>query len=104
MIEWLSWLPNESSFINLNTFEILEDNPNTPRSLKSLEQSFHELVGGSTELPPPPLLPDVVAGKRLRSGRVKNEANVESLSTGIALSKTSKLSSSLFALWEAVEL
>ena len=44
MIEWLSWLPYKSSFINSNILETTKDRP-TP-SLKLLEQRVHELVGG----------------------------------------------------------
>ena len=42
MIEWLSWLPNKSDFINFNIFASLKDSPNTPPSLKFLEQGVHE--------------------------------------------------------------
>ena len=45
MIEWLSWLPNDSDFINFNILEILKDSSNTLPSLKFLEQRVHELVG-----------------------------------------------------------
>ena len=49
--------------------ETSKDRPNTPPSLKLLEQRVHELVGGggSTELP----LDNVVDSRELRSGRVK---------------------------------
>ena len=55
VVEWLSWLPYKSGFINSNILETSKDRPNTPPSLKLLEQRVHELVGGSTETPPPPL-------------------------------------------------
>ena len=53
VVEWLSWLPYKSGFINSNIFETSKDRPNTPPSLKLLEQTVHELVRGSTEPPPP---------------------------------------------------
>ena len=45
-IDWLSWLPYKSGFINSNILETLEDRPNTPQSLKFLEGRVHKLVGG----------------------------------------------------------
>ena len=46
VVEWLSWLPCKSSFINSNSLETLKDRPNIPTSLKLLEQKVYELVGG----------------------------------------------------------
>ena len=51
VIEWLSWLPNKNGIINFNNLETLKDSPNTPPSLKLLEQRVHELVGRSTDPP-----------------------------------------------------
>ena len=68
MVEWLSWLPYKSGFISSNILETSKDRPDTPPSLKLLEQRVHELVGGLLQPPP---LDNVVASKRLRSGRVK---------------------------------
>ena len=45
VIEWLSWLPNKSDFINFNILETLKDSPNTPPSLKFLEQMVYHLAG-----------------------------------------------------------
>ena len=45
VIGWLSWLPKKSDFINFNILETLKDSPNTPPSLKLLEQIVHELIG-----------------------------------------------------------
>ena len=50
-VEWLSWLPYKSGFINSNILETSKDRPNTPPSLKFLKQRVHELVG-STEPSP----------------------------------------------------
>ena len=66
-IEWLSWLPYKSGFINSNILETSKDRPNTPTSLKFLEQRVPELVGG----PLNPPSDNVVGSKRLRPGRVK---------------------------------
>ena len=55
VVEWLSWLLYKSGFINSNILETSKDRPNTPLSLKLLEQRVHELVGGplnSASLPP----------------------------------------------------
>ena len=74
VVEWLSWLPCKSDFINSTILETWKDRPNALPSLKLLEHRIHELVGrGSTEnpSPPPPPLDNVVGSKRLRSGRVK---------------------------------
>ena len=60
MIEWLSWLPYKSGFVNSNILETLKDRPNTPARLTLLEQRVHELD-------------NVVERKRLRSGRVKKQ-------------------------------
>ena len=46
VVEWLSWLSHKSGFINSNILETSKDRPNIPPSLKLLEQSVHELVGG----------------------------------------------------------
>ena len=46
MVEWLSWLPCKRDFINSTILETYEDIPNTLPSLKLLEQSVDELVGG----------------------------------------------------------
>ena len=51
MFDWLSWLPNKRSFINSKLLDILKDSPDTPPSLKILEQMVQELVGKSTEPP-----------------------------------------------------
>ena len=67
VVEWLSWLPYKSGFINYNILETSQDRPNNPASLKLLEQRVHKLVGG--QLNPP--LNNVVGSKELRSGRVK---------------------------------
>ena len=68
VIEWLSWLPYKSSYINSNILETSKDRPKTSPNLNFLEQRVHELVGG-------PLIPlpldNVVGSKRLRLGRVK---------------------------------
>ena len=53
MVEWLSWLPRKSDFVNSTILETQKDIPDTPPSLKLLEQKVHELVGGSTEHPCP---------------------------------------------------
>ena len=66
-VEWLSWLPYKSAFINSNILETSKDRPNTPQSLKLLEQRVHELVGG----PLTPPLDNVVGSKELRSGKVE---------------------------------
>ena len=46
VIEWLSWLPNNSGSINYNVLETLKDRPSTPTSLKILQHRVHGLVGG----------------------------------------------------------
>ena len=66
VVEWLSWLPYKSGFINSNILETSNDRPNTPPSLKLLEPRIHELVRRA--LTP---LDNVVGSKKLRSGRVK---------------------------------
>ena len=68
VVEWLSWLPYKSGFINSNILKTSKDRPNTSPSLKVLEQRVHALVGESTEPPSP--LDNVVGSKALRSGRV----------------------------------
>ena len=65
MVEWLSWLPRKSDFINSTILETQKDIPNTPPSLKLLEQKVHELVVNT-----PAPLDNVVGSKRLTSGRV----------------------------------
>ena len=60
VVEWLSWLPYKSGFINSNILETSKDRPNTPPSLKLLEQRVHELVP-----PPPPPLDNVKGAKTL---------------------------------------
>ena len=50
VIEWLSWLPNISGFINYNVLDTLTDSCSTPPSLKILWQRVHELVGGALTL------------------------------------------------------
>ena len=70
VVEWLSWSPCTRDFINSTILETWKDIPNTLPSLKLLIQRVHELVGGST-VPPPPPLDNVVGSKRLRSGRVE---------------------------------
>ena len=52
MVEWLSWLPYKSGFINSNIFETSKDRPNTTPSLKLLEERVDELVGGGALNPP----------------------------------------------------
>ena len=52
VVEWLSWLPYKSGFINSNILETSKDSPNTPLSLKLLEQRVYELVGGPLNTPP----------------------------------------------------
>ena len=74
MVEWLSWLPYKSSLINSNILETSKDRPNTPPSLKLLEQRVHELVGGGGGRTP---LDNAVGSKRLRSGRVKTAYETE---------------------------
>ena len=69
VVEWLSWLPYKTGFISSNILETSKDRPNTPTSLKLLEQRVHELVGGP--LNPLPPLDNDVGSKDLRSGRVK---------------------------------
>ena len=54
VMEWSSWLPYKSGFINSYILDTSKDRPNTLSSLELIEQSVHELVGGSTEPPPPP--------------------------------------------------
>ena len=66
VVEWLSRLPYKSGFVSCNILETLKDRPNTPPSLKLLEQMVNELVGG----PLNPPLDNVVGSKELRSGRV----------------------------------
>ena len=63
--EWFLWLTYKSGVINCNILETSKDRPNTPPSLKLSEQRVHELVGGSTDPPPPPL-DNVVGSKALR--------------------------------------
>ena len=70
MVEWLSWLPCKSGFINFDILETSKGIANSPPTLKLLKQCVHESVGGSTEFHPTPL-DNVVGSKRLRSGRVK---------------------------------
>ena len=53
VVEWLSWLPHNSGFINSNILETSNDRPNTPPSLKLLQQRVHELVGGGGGSVPP---------------------------------------------------
>ena len=60
MIQWLSWLPDKSSFNNSNILEILKDSANIPLSLTFLEQRVHELVKGPLPLS---LLENVVGNK-----------------------------------------
>ena len=67
MVEWLSWLPNNSGFISYNVLETLKDSPSTSPSLKILHQRDHELVGSSE----PPPFDKVVGSKRFKSGRAK---------------------------------
>ena len=38
VVEWLSWLPYKSGFINSNILETSKDRPDTPPSLKLLDQ------------------------------------------------------------------
>ena len=45
-------LPYKSGFINSNILETSKDRPNTPPSLKLLEQRVHELVGRGFSEPP----------------------------------------------------
>ena len=54
VVDWLSWLPYKSGFINANILEALKlYRPNTAPSLKLLKQRVHELARGSTEPLPP---------------------------------------------------
>ena len=53
--EWLSWVPNNSGFINYNVLDTLTDICSTP------------LVGGCSDFP----VDNFVGSKRLQSGRVK---------------------------------
>ena len=64
-MKWLSWLPNNSGFVNFNILETLKDSPNIPPSFTFFEQWVHELVwgGGFTD--------NVLGSKKLRSGMVK---------------------------------
>ena len=57
VIEWLSWVPNNSGFINYNVSDTLADICSTPL----------ELVGGSSDFP----VDNFVGSKRFQSGRVK---------------------------------
>ena len=72
VIEWLSWLPYKSGFNNSSILETSKERPNTPPSLKFLEQRVHTLVvegQGSIDRtpspPPPPPLDNVVGTKGL---------------------------------------
>ena len=51
VVEWLSWLPCKRDFINSIILNTLEDIPNILPSLKLVEQSVHELVGGPLNPP-----------------------------------------------------
>ena len=51
VIDWLSWLPNSSAFINYNVLDTLTDSCSTPLSLKILQQRVHELVAGCSDSP-----------------------------------------------------
>ena len=82
VVEWFSWLPYRCDFINFTILEIKKDIPNTLPSLKLLEERLHELVGRSTDPPPPQ--DNVVGSKRLRSGRVKEIKNFE-VNNGISV-------------------
>ena len=63
LIEWLSWLPYESGFINSSILKTSKDRSNAIQSLKLLELRVHESVGGPLNTlldnvvgsPPPPL-------------------------------------------------
>ena len=69
VIEWLSWLPNNSGFIsiNYNVLDTLTDICSTPLGLNILQQRVHEFVGGCSDSP----VDNFVGSKRLQSGRVK---------------------------------
>ena len=66
VIDWLSWLSNNSAFINYNVLDTLTDSCSTPLSLKILQQRVHELVEGCSDYP----VDNFVGSKRLKSGRV----------------------------------
>ena len=51
VIEWLSWVPNNSGFISYNVLDTLTDICSTPLGLKILQQRVHELVGFAVTLP-----------------------------------------------------
>ena len=70
MVEWLLWLPHKSGYINSNILETSKDRPNSPPSLKLLEQRVHELVGGRGPLN------NVLVNKRLRSGRADQNSSL----------------------------
>ena len=44
VIEWLSWLTNNGSYINYNFLKILGDIPNISSSFKFMEERVDELV------------------------------------------------------------
>ena len=66
VIDWLSWLPNNSAFISYNVLGTLTDSCSTPLNLKILQQMVHKSVGGCSDSPDD----NFVASKRLKSGRV----------------------------------
>ena len=70
VVEWLSWLPYKSGFINSNILESSRDIHNTPPCLKLLEQRVYELVGGGGGSSTEPPLDNFVGSKRFKSGRV----------------------------------
>ena len=60
VIEWLSWVPNNSGFINHNVLDALTDICSTPLGLKRVGR-------GCSDFP----VDNFVGSKRLQSGRVK---------------------------------
>ena len=42
MVEWLSWLPYKSSFINSNILETSKDRPNTPTKFKVIRAKVYD--------------------------------------------------------------
>ena len=75
MVEWLSWLPYKSGFSNSKILETSKDRPNTPPSLKLLEQRVHELVLGSTDHPSP--LNNVVRSKGLDQEGLRRSGHID---------------------------
>ena len=51
VIDSLSWVPDNSAFINCNVLDTLTDSCSIPLSLKILQQKVDELVGGCSDSP-----------------------------------------------------